>query len=64
MTDSKDERYAIEHRQSIAGTPHELKPGESRTVPPNTPHRVAGANDGRRRFAIVQGIGTYDRIPA
>ena len=108
MTDTTDERYAIERRQLIAETPelrvqiltlehgqevpwhyhtnvtdtficldgpmvvatkgaeapHELAPGEDCTVPPNTPHRVAGMNDGRCRFVIVQGIGKYDYIPA
>ncbi len=108
MTEAKDKRYTIEHREPIAETPelrvqiltighgqvipwhthtnvtdtyicldgttvvatrepealHELKPGESGTVPPNTPHRVTGKNDGRCRFVIVQGIGKYDYIPA
>ena len=43
---------------------HELAPGESCTVAPNTAHRVTGKNDGRCRFVIVQGIGKYDYIPA
>ena len=108
MTDTTDERYAIEHRRLIAETPElrvqiltlgageevpwhyhtnvtdtfvcldgpmvvttkgaeascELEPGESCTVPPRTPHRVTGRNDGRCRFVIVQGVGKYDYIPA
>ena len=42
---------------------HELQAGDSCSVAPNTPHRVAGRNGGRCRFVIVQGVGPYDNIP-
>ncbi len=41
---------------------HELLPGDSCTVPPETAHQVAGKNGGRCRFVIVQGVGEYDNI--
>ncbi len=41
----------------------ELAPGERHDVPPRTAHRVTGKDDGRCRFAIVQGVGTYDFVP-
>lgn len=47
--------------KSAAGT-HELQAGDSCSVPPNTPHQVAGRNGGRCRFVLVQGIGPYDFI--
>lgn len=42
---------------------HHLKAGESCAVPPTMPHRVFGKDDGPCRFAIVQGVGTYDFVP-
>ena len=41
----------------------ELNPGESCVVPPKRAHRVTGKNDGPCKFAILQGIGTYDFHP-
>jgi quercetin dioxygenase-like cupin family protein len=41
----------------------ELKPGERCTVPPRRAHRVSGKDGGRAKFAILQGIGTYDFNP-
>ncbi len=43
---------------------HELQPGERLSVPPNQPHTVFTPGDGRCSFVIVQGVGTYDYIPA
>lgn len=48
--------------KSAAGT-HELQAGDSCSVPPSTPHRVAGRDGGRCRFVLVQRIGSYDFIP-
>ena len=42
---------------------HHLEAGDSCAVPPNMPHRVVGKDDGPCRFAIVQGVGTYDFVP-
>ena len=41
----------------------ELAVGESHAVPPRTAHHVSGRDGGRCKFAIVQGIGTYDYVP-
>lgn len=38
----------------------ELAPGQTGTVPPKRAHRVSGKDGGRCKFAILQGIGTYD----
>lgn len=46
------------------GGDRELRTGEICTVPAGTPHRVTGKDGGRCRFLIVQGIGTYDYVPA
>ena len=40
-----------------------LYPGDSFEVPPGMPHIVSGQDDGRCRFAIVQGVGAYDFVP-
>lgn len=50
--------YEIEDRELIAEAP-----GLRVTIPPGRPHRVAAADDGRCRFVIVQGVGTYDYLP-
>ncbi len=42
---------------------HDLGAGDTLSVPPGTPHRVAGKGGGRCRFLIVQGVGAYDYIP-
>ena len=42
---------------------HVLSVGESRSVSPNTAHRVTGHKGNRVRFLIVQGVGTYDFCP-
>ncbi len=42
---------------------HHLEAGDHCAVPPKMPHRVFGKNDGPCRFAIVQGVGTYDFVP-
>jgi quercetin dioxygenase-like cupin family protein len=44
-------------------TKTELAAGESHAVPPRTAHHVSGRDGGRCKFAIVQGIGTYDYVP-
>ena len=43
---------------------HVLHPGGKLAVGPGTPHRVTGLGDGACRFMIVQGVGTYDYVPA
>jgi len=44
-------------------TKTELAAGERYAVPPRTAHHVGGKDGGRCKFAIVQGIGTYDYVP-
>jgi quercetin dioxygenase-like cupin family protein len=44
-------------------TQQELAPGERYDVPPRTAHHVSGKDGGRCKFAIVQGVGTYDFVP-
>ncbi len=51
----------VEHRGERESA--ELAIGESYVVPPGVPHRVSGKDGQRCRFAIVQGIGTYDFVP-
>ncbi len=51
----------VETREPEAS--HHLERGERVAVPPGRPHRVTGADDGRCRFVIVQGVGEYDYIP-
>jgi mannose-6-phosphate isomerase-like protein (cupin superfamily) len=41
----------------------ELTPGQMHAVPAKRAHRVTGKDGGRCRFAILQGIGTYDFQP-
>jgi quercetin dioxygenase-like cupin family protein len=41
----------------------ELMPGGRCTVPARRAHHVSGRDGGRCKFAIVQGIGTYDFNP-
>ena len=43
---------------------HVLQPGGKLAVGPRTAHRVTGLDDGPCRFMIVQGVGTYDYVPA
>lgn len=38
----------------------ELKPGERCSVPARRAHRVCGKEGGPCKFAILQGLGTYD----
>ncbi len=38
----------------------ELGPGERCAVPARRAHRVGGKDGGRCKFAILQGVGTYD----
>jgi mannose-6-phosphate isomerase-like protein (cupin superfamily) len=40
-----------------------LKPGQRYTVGPKTAHTVSGKDDGRCKFMIIQGVGTYDFMP-
>jgi len=40
-----------------------LRPGESVSVPSNTPHQVECEGNESCRFLIVQGIGEYDFVP-
>lgn len=42
---------------------HHLNAGDRCAVPPKMSHRVFGKDDGPCRFAIVQGVGTYDFVP-
>jgi quercetin dioxygenase-like cupin family protein len=42
---------------------HLLQPGDSCAVSSGQPHFVSGEDGGPCRFAIVQGVGTYDFIP-
>ncbi|CAH0227914.1 cupin domain-containing protein [Roseomonas sp. CECT 9278] len=41
----------------------ELAPGQMFAVPSKRAHRVTGKDGGRCRFAILQGVGTYDFKP-
>lgn len=41
----------------------ELKAGQRCTVPPRRAHHVAGKEGGPCKFAILQGLGTYDFNP-
>jgi quercetin dioxygenase-like cupin family protein len=41
----------------------ELQPGQMHAVPPKRAHRVTGKDGGRAKFAILQGVGTYDFMP-
>jgi hypothetical protein len=41
----------------------ELAPGQMHAVPSKRAHRVTGKDGGRCRFAILQGVGTYDFQP-
>jgi quercetin dioxygenase-like cupin family protein len=41
----------------------ELAPGQRCTVPARRAHHVSGKAGGRCKFAILQGIGTYDFNP-
>lgn len=41
----------------------ELAPGGRCTVPARRAHHVSGKDGGRCKFAILQGIGTYDFNP-
>ena len=54
-------RLSVETRAPAAR--HVLSVGESCAVPPKMAHRVTGYDDGRVRFLIVQGVGTYDFHP-
>jgi len=54
-------RMVVSHKGDLKSA--EFGVGESYTVPPGTPHQVSGKDGQRCRFAIVQGIGTYDFVP-
>jgi len=41
----------------------ELAPGQMYAVPAKRAHRVTGKDGGRAKFAILQGVGTYDFQP-
>jgi quercetin dioxygenase-like cupin family protein len=41
----------------------ELQAGQTYAVPAQRPHRVTGKDMGRCRFALLQGVGTYDFKP-
>jgi mannose-6-phosphate isomerase-like protein (cupin superfamily) len=41
----------------------ELTPGQTGLVPPKRAHRVAGKDGSRCKFALLQGVGTYDFNP-
>lgn len=38
----------------------EIGPGQTTVVPPKRAHHVSGKDGGRCKFAVLQGIGTYD----
>lgn len=38
----------------------ELAPGQTGVVPPKRAHRITGKDGARCKFALLQGIGTYD----
>ncbi len=40
-----------------------LQPGQMYAVPARRAHRVTGQDGGRARFAILQGVGSYDFMP-
>jgi quercetin dioxygenase-like cupin family protein len=40
-----------------------LSPGDSLPVPPRQAHEVSNKGQGRCRFVLVQGVGTYDFVP-
>ena len=42
----------------------ELLPGGRCTVPARRAHRVSGKDGGACKFALLQGVGTYDFNPA
>ncbi|MBX6320472.1 MAG: cupin domain-containing protein [Rhodospirillaceae bacterium] len=42
----------------------ELGPGDTCVVPARRAHRVAGRDGGPCKFALLQGVGPYDFIPA
>lgn len=41
---------------------HEMAPGESCLVGPNTAHLVHGKDDGPCKFLLLQGVGVYDNV--
>jgi len=41
----------------------ELAAGQSYAIPAGKAHRVTGAAGGRCKFALLQGVGTYDFHP-
>jgi len=49
-------------RTRAPDTEQVLRPGETTAVGPGVVHRVSGLDDGRCRFMIVQGVGTYDYV--
>ena len=40
-----------------------MQPGQMHAVPARCAHRVTGQGGGRAKFAILQGVGTYDFMP-
>lgn len=40
-----------------------LTPGQTYSVPPGRPHRVANAGSTSAVFLVLQGIGEYDFVP-
>ncbi len=43
---------------------HQLEPGQRCAVGPKNVHTVHGYNDGPCKFMVIQGVGTYDYMPA
>ena len=41
-----------------------LQPGETVAIPPRRHHSVEGANQQSCQFIAIQGVGTYDYVPA
>jgi quercetin dioxygenase-like cupin family protein len=55
-----DGLIAVETREPPAEVT--LRPGEKYSVPAKVVHHVRNSADGRSRYLLVQGIGTYDYI--
>lgn len=46
------------------GETYRLAPGQRCTVDPGAAHTVHGKDNGPCKFMIIQGVGTYDFLPA
>lgn len=63
-TEVADHYYGLEGTVVIEtrgpATRHELRPGETMTVRPPTPHHVFNSGSEACRFLLIQGVGNYD----